>query len=522
MISVRAILENVADQSVRESLGGGEDAPENMVGSVATISRLDELDALRPSALVIVARSVAVCGDVTLDLLLRRAAAARVSCVVVDRGSGELPLPTRRLAEQFKIVLWREPALVPDQLRTRIEQLVQNPELVGAAIIRKVSEVMLSPARDLGELVDRLALAIAFPVALIGLNGHPIAGPTLAEPDELARVLRVSGGRAGFPEAVLDVSTHESIVVVSAFPVAAEPPRLWLGARVPQGIDAQSGYILTALRIASLALAAHFAIASLAFERENREAGALLEELLSRGDNVTLPDIERAAAFGWQLLGWHVAVQVRARSSVADLPRASLTRSLTQALAANAVRSQPVDTGQAVVFWTTTASSPTPEHMASLADGVRAALQEVEHGYPGIRLQAGIGEPREGASGIALSIDDAQHALAFAESQQGRAVVQRSDSMTANRLVRGWLPDGPAREVVARLIDPIRLADPTGQLVSTLRTFLDHESNLSATAAVLHVHRNTAIQRMQRIRSLLEVDLDDPNDRLALRLALRV
>jgi purine catabolism regulator len=94
--------------------------------------------------------------------------------------------------------------------------------------------------------------------------------------------------------------------------------------------------------------------------------------------------------------------------------------------------------------------------------------------------------------------------------------------MTANRLVRGWLPDGPAREVVARLIDPIRLADPTGQLVSTLRTFLDHESNLSATAAVLHVHRNTAIQRMQRIRSLLEVDLDDPNDRLALRLALRV
>lgn len=522
MLNVRAIIETFAEQNVRDTFSGGDAALRRLVGAVAIVFRLEEIETLRPNSLVIVPSQVAASGDVALDLLLRRAAAARVSCVVVDAGTGDLPSPTRRLAEQFQIALWREPELDPGQLRSRIEQLVQNPELVGVGVVRTVSEVMLHPARDAGELVDRLARVIAFPVALIGLDGHPIAGPILAPADDLAQALHSFGGRTGFRGAIMEAGAQESIVVVAGFPLAMGQLRLWLGARVPHGLDAQSGHILTSLRIASLAFSTHLAQASLAYERENREAGVLLDELLRKGDDVALADIERAAALGWQLVGWHVAVQVRASSSLADLPLATLARSLTQALHANSVHAQPVDTGQAVVFWTTTTGAPSTEQLALLGNCVRTALEEVERGYPRIRLRAGIGDPHEGPSGIALSLDDARHALAFAESQQGPAVVQRSDAMTANRLVRTWLPDGAARDVVASLTDPIRDADPTGQLIATLRTFLDNESNVSKTATVLHVHRNTVIQRLQRIRSLLEVDLDDPGDRLALRLALRL
>ncbi|MFI0420886.1 PucR family transcriptional regulator [Spongiactinospora sp. 9N601] len=519
---MRAIVETFASPDVRDTLSGGDAALRRPVGSVAIVFRIEEIETQRPGSLVIVPREVAASGDVALDLLLRRAAAVRVSCVVVDAGSGDLPSPTRRLADRFQIALWREPGLDPRRLRSDIEQLVQNPELVGAGVVRRVSEVMLRPARDVGELVDRLAQVIAFPVALIGLDGHPIAGPVLAPADDLARALHSFGRQAGFRGAVVEGGTRESVVAVAAFPLATGPPRLWLGARVPHGLDVPSGHILTSLRIASLAFSAHLAQTSLAYERENREAGVLLDELLRKGDDVGLADIERAAALGWQLVGWHVAVQVRAGSGLADLPSAALARSLTQALHANSVPAQPVDTGQAVVFWTTTTAAPGTEQLALLADGVRAALEEVARGYPRLRLRAGIGDPHEGPGGIALSLDDARHALAFAESQQGRAVVQRSATMTANRLVRTWLPDGAARDVVASLTDPIRAADPAGQLIVTLRTFLDNESNVSKTATVLHIHRNTVIQRLQRIRSLLDVDLDDPGDRLALRLALRL
>ncbi|SDG99461.1 DNA-binding transcriptional regulator, PucR family [Sinosporangium album] len=522
MLNVGAIVQNFADQDVRDAVSGGEAALGHLVGSAVILSRIEEIAMLSPGALVIVPKQVAAGGDVALDLILRRAAAARASCVVVDAGTGELPTPTRRLAEQFQIALWREPGLDPGQLYARVEQLVRNPELVGARVVRTVSGVMVNPARDVGELVERLARVIAFPVALIGLDGHSVAGPALAPADELAQVLSSFSGRAGFRDAVMETGARESVVVAAGFPLATGRPRLWLGARVPYGLDAHSGYVLTSLRIASLALSAHLAQASLTYERENREAGILLDELLRKGDGVALADIERAAALGWQLVGWHVAVQVRASSSLADLPPATLTRSLAHALAANSVPAQPVDTGQAFVFWTTTTAAPGPERLASLVDGVRAALGEVERGYPRIRLRAGIGEPHEGPRGIALSLGDARHALAFAEARQGRAVVQRSDAMTANRLVRTWLPDGAARDVVASLTDPIRDADPTGQLITTLRTFLDNESNVSKSAAVLHLHRNTVIQRLQRIRSLLTVDLDDPNDRLALRLALRL
>ncbi|WP_380659465.1 PucR family transcriptional regulator [Sinosporangium siamense] len=517
-----AIAQTFAGRNARESLIGGDRAAHRPVSAVVILSGLEEIETLHPGALLIVPRQIAAGGDVALDLIIRRAAAVRVSCVVVDAGTGELPSPTRRLAEQFRIVLWREPDLDPRGLCSRIERLVRNPELVGVGVIRTVSESMMNPVRDVGDLVGRLARLIAFPVALVGLDGHSIAGPTLAPPDYLAELLRSFDGRAAPRDMIVEAGAEGTFVIVAGFPSATDRPRLWLGVRVPYGLDAHSGYVLTSLRIAALALAGHLAQASLAYERENREAGLLLDDLLRKCDDVGLADIERAAALGWQLVGWHLAVQVRAIGSPADLPPPALTRSLAQALETSGVHTRPVDTGQAVVFWTTTTATPDTGQVAALAGSVHAALAEIERGYPRLRLRAGIGDPHEGPRGLALSLADARHALAFAEAQQGRAVVRRSDAMTASRLVRTWLPDGAARDVVASLTDPIRDADPSGQLISTLRTYLDTESNVSQTAVALHLHRNTVIQRLQRIRSLLNVDLDDPHDRLALRLALRL
>jgi len=55
----------------------------------------------------------------------------------------------------------------------------------------------------------------------------------------------------------------------------------------------------------------------------------------------------------------------------------------------------------------------------------------------------------------------------------------------------------------------------------TLGAYLDSESSLAATAAVLGVHRNTVAQRVARIERLLGVSLSDPEQRLALQLACR-
>lgn len=54
----------------------------------------------------------------------------------------------------------------------------------------------------------------------------------------------------------------------------------------------------------------------------------------------------------------------------------------------------------------------------------------------------------------------------------------------------------------------------------TLRCYLDAERNIAHTAKVLNIHRNTIVQRIKRIQPILELDLDDPMNRLWLRMAM--
>jgi DNA-binding PucR family transcriptional regulator len=59
------------------------------------------------------------------------------------------------------------------------------------------------------------------------------------------------------------------------------------------------------------------------------------------------------------------------------------------------------------------------------------------------------------------------------------------------------------------------------ELVPTLDAFL-RANNATEVAARLNLHRNTLLYRLRRIREITNLDLDDPETRLALHLALRI
>ena len=67
-----------------------------------------------------------------------------------------------------------------------------------------------------------------------------------------------------------------------------------------------------------------------------------------------------------------------------------------------------------------------------------------------------------------------------------------------------------------RLLD----VDRDGQLVETLRAFLDSAASAPAAAAILKVHRTTLYYRLSRIEELLGIDLSDGRTRLSLHLGL--
>lgn len=61
-----------------------------------------------------------------------------------------------------------------------------------------------------------------------------------------------------------------------------------------------------------------------------------------------------------------------------------------------------------------------------------------------------------------------------------------------------------------------------GELIETLEGFFSCNGNHARAAEVLHLHRNTLLYRLDRIKSLTGRDLSDPETRLSMQLALKI
>ena len=64
--------------------------------------------------------------------------------------------------------------------------------------------------------------------------------------------------------------------------------------------------------------------------------------------------------------------------------------------------------------------------------------------------------------------------------------------------------------------------EKNADLFHTLRIYLQNHGNISQTANKLFIHRSTLLYRLEKIESLLGVDLNDPDHRFNLMLAARL
>jgi len=86
-----------------------------------------------------------------------------------------------------------------------------------------------------------------------------------------------------------------------------------------------------------------------------------------------------------------------------------------------------------------------------------------------------------------------------------------------------WYASDTAQASVRAQLAPLeRLGPARGETaIRTLAAYLDQQGSIVRTATALHLHRNAVTYRLRRITDLLGVDLDDPDQRLALQLACR-
>jgi purine catabolism regulator len=137
-------------------------------------------------------------------------------------------------------------------------------------------------------------------------------------------------------------------------------------------------------------------------------------------------------------------------------------------------------------------------------------------------LSAGLGQPQNGLGGIRLAYQGALWALDLGVRLFGPGRFTRLQDLGVYRLLL-TLQERPElsdfhQELLAPLVDYDQ--QRRAELLGTLQAYFDAGNSPSETAGRLHLHRNTVLYRLRRIRELLGRDPDDPQQRLALQLAL--
>lgn len=140
-------------------------------------------------------------------------------------------------------------------------------------------------------------------------------------------------------------------------------------------------------------------------------------------------------------------------------------------------------------------------------------------------ILAAVGPVTSDLSGLAHSRSSVDRTLRVLREGHSDRRVGRLDELQGEALVlelrdlaasRGDRPSG----ALARLVDYDRRHH--SNLVVTLRAWLDAFGDVVAAAGSLFVHPNTFRYRLRRVVEVAEVDLDDPDQRFALMLQLRV
>ncbi|GLW05479.1 hypothetical protein Misp01_06090 [Microtetraspora sp. NBRC 13810] len=443
-------------------------------------------------------------GDWRLDALLRRAADAGGAAVLYrERGGEDVPLlATRMLADRLGM-----PLLVtgagPLDLVVAARLALAVPELDGAELVMAAHRALGTRLHPPQEVAATLRALFHAPVAVLDERGEPLAGE-LAEPSQV----RVDGP---VPQRV-----ELADGVLLAHPVllpGATRPALWLATEVRGAEAAAAGILPPALAVAAGAVQRWLLAHRLETERDARTRTALLGDLL-RLDGEPSADLRRRAAdAGWPLGGWHVGIRVGTPSTLDNVARGP---EVTRALRAEGIEAVVVEHGAGWTAWTTFDHEPTATRVRTLAAGLRAAHRELQRT---MGAHMGVGRPHPLPDGLAGTIAEATDAARLAATRPETGRFLHVDQLGMAQLLLEWTRTDTFEPAARALLSPLH--GIPGDLIHTLAAYLDAESSLAETAAVLGVHRNTVAARIDRVEHLLGVSLTHRDDRLALHLACR-
>jgi sugar diacid utilization regulator len=262
-----------------------------------------------------------------------------------------------------------------------------------------------------------------------------------------------------------------------------------------------------------------------------RSRSELLAELLISESALTEDLLERARQLGVALTGWHLAVRIEA-DNLTDVTPDEIGRFELLESAGQVALGAAAATGgtwylsriaRAIVLIWMTSSDPGAQAGQRAARSAARALEAISARVPALRLRAGVSTSHEGPLGLRAAAAEARRAVIAARAAGKPPGVSAHDATGVQRMLMEWYASDTARASVRVQLAPLERLGPSRceTALRTLAAFLDEQGSIGRTAQRLHLHRNAVTYRMRNITTLLGVDLDDPDQRLALQLACR-
>jgi sugar diacid utilization regulator len=506
----------------RVSRSGGD----RHVTVVRLAERFADLSHAPATSLVVLSRAAsAEVTDYRLDMALRWASVHKVAAVAAFAAEQWRPTVTvTDIAGRADIAL----ITVPPQ--TELTELVQaiNREIGGGAesVLGRAQqglEAVLRAGED-GADLDSLCASVSRALGTV-VEFRPLRpGDGLFSPNgQTGYPVGAERGRAA-AEANGPGGDEVSVPVV-----IGETPIGYLAAPDAHG-DSSIGARLV-LHTAALAAARLLDLARRARELPVRSRSELLAELLMSDAAINEDLLDRARQLGIPVGGWHVVVRIEADDLEEAEPDEIHRFELLEAAGQLAVQAVAAAGGtwylsriaRAIVLIRATSSDPGPQAGARAARSAERALDAIAGRLPAPRFRAGVGSPHEGPMGLRASAAEARGALLAARAARGPAGVAAHDAVGVQRMLMEWYSSDTARASVRDQLAPLEKLGPSraDTAIQTLAAYLDEQGSIVKTAQKLHLHRNAVANRLRGITELLDIDLDDPDQRLALQLACR-
>ncbi len=511
-VTVRQL--SALDVLATASLVGGAAGLDRRVREVVVSSSL-EIGPVPAGALVVLDGAGLRNDTYQVDIALRALSECDGAGLVLIAPASALGLATGRLANKLELPIMTMRSGDTLSICDALRQQVLTPQLFVTRVLLESMEALRQGADADGVpgALKAVTTILETSASLVGMEGRVVAGeelePPLAAHDRLPVAMR---GR-------LDDLTQ----VVHPISLAPrERPSFWLVVRRRDATDVWASTAADVLRLAALSVGTRLVADRLQRERDARFRLGVLNAITASPEHPEPALLEQVGVLGWQLTGWCTAVHVHVGGDSDQLRVLTLTDDFARALSRLDISETLIERPDGWTYWTVASSEPATGTYPQTVRALRQAARRFVNSHSRVQLFVGVGRPYQGLHGLQLSLAEAREASTIAQAGGGDAVVHHIDELGVKRILLGWYASETFAEFARTLLGPLLKIDVNDELVPTLEAFLDCESSPTEAAALLHVHRNTVLNRMERTRAVLAIDLDDPEERLAVQLACRI